>query len=223
VRDTHHASGIHLHLGVQVAGFEVQGQRLCALQVNGQRHGVALLVLAVGAEPETALAQAAGLACQNGIVVDVGLRSTDPHILAMGDCANFPDHRTGQRLRLESVQNANDQARTAFATLAGREEPYQALPWFWSEQGSLRLQMAGLLPSAGVEAGSCTAVCHRRANPTVGSFSLLHYVGERLVCVESVNAPMDHMAARKLLAAGISPAPAAACDAAVALKQHLAA
>ena len=120
---------------------------------------------------------------------------------------------SGRALRLESVQNANDQARCALATLLGNPEPYRALPWFWSEQGSLRLQMAGLMPAEGTR--------YRRPGATPASFSILHYVGERLVCVESVNAPVEHMTARKLLEAGRSPEPSVACDASVALKTHL--
>ena len=145
------------------------------------------------------------------------MRTSDPHILAIGDCTSFPEGNaggpTGRRLRLESVQNANDQARSAAATLQGREEPYRALPWFWSEQAALRMQMAGLMPADGVR--------HRRPGANAASFSILHYVGERLVCVESVNAPIDHMAARKLLEAGKSPVPALACDPAVPLKSHV--
>ncbi len=207
---THRASGIDLRLGVKVADFTVEGNRLASLSVDGQPHAVELLVMGIGAAPQTQLAQDAGLACDNGILVDEALRTSDPSILAIGDCAGFPEHGSGRRLRLESVQNANDQARTALATLTGQPEPYRALPWFWSEQGSLRLQMAGLMPADGVR--------HRRAGATPASFSILHYVGDRLACVESVNAPLDHMAARKLLETGRSPAPAVACDPAVALK-----
>ena len=207
---THRASGIDLRLGVKVGDFVVEGDRLASLSVDGQPHAVELLVMGIGAAPQTQLAQDAGLACDNAIVVDAALRTSDPSILAVGDCASFPEHGSDRRLRLESVQNANDQARTALATLTGQPEPYRALPWFWSEQGSLRLQMAGLMPADGVR--------HRRAGATPASFSILHYVGERLACVESVNAPLDHMAARKLLETAKSPAPAVACDPAVALK-----
>ncbi len=236
----HRAGGIDLRLGVVVGGFEVErcdaelggvgahvggaaggaangSARLAALTVDGRREPVELLVLGIGAAPETRLASAAGLRCDNGIVVDAFMRSSDPAVLAVGDCCNFPEHglppNTARRLRLESVQNANDQARTAVATLLGREEPYQALPWFWSEQAALRLQMAGLMPADGTR--------HRRPGASPASFSLLHYVGERLVCAESVNAPMDHMAARKLIEAGKSPAPELACDPATPLKAHL--
>lgn len=211
----HRAGGIGVRLGVTVSDFVVEGDRLAALSVDGHRELVDLLVMGIGAAPETTLARAAGLEidpASGGIAVDASLRSADPAILALGDCASFPEHGGARRLRLESVQNANDQARTAVATISGTAEPYRALPWFWSEQGPMRLQMAGLMPADGVR--------HRRPGATPASFSLLHYVGERLVCVESVNAPMDHIAARKLLEAGRSPAPALACDPAVPLKAH---
>lgn len=213
VLETHRAAGMDLRLGMAVGGFEVAGDRLQALHVDGRREEVDLLLLGIGAVAEHRLASEAGLACDNGIVVDAFMRTSDPAILAVGDCTSFPEPGTGRRLRLESVQNANDQARTATSTLLGREAPYQALPWFWSEQGSLRLQMAGLMPADGVR--------HRRNGANANAFSILHYVGERLVCVESVNAPADHLPSRKLLETGKSPAPAIACDAAVPLKTHL--
>ncbi|CAN5816156.1 FAD-dependent oxidoreductase [soil metagenome] len=210
---THRANGIDVRLGVSVGHFEVKDGQLISLVVEGVREPVETLVLGIGAVPEHTLASAAGLECENGIVVDEHMRSSDPAILAIGDCTNFHEHRGARRVRLESVQNANDQARTALATLLGREEPYRALPWFWSEQGSMRLQMAGLMPVDGAR--------HRRAGASAASFSILHYIGAQLVCVESVNAPVDHMAARKLLEAAISPEPMVACDPAVALKAHL--
>lgn len=213
VLQTHGDAGIALRLGVAVGGFEVEGDRLVALTVDGQREPVELVVLSVGAVPEHALASAAGLHCENGIVVDECMRTSDPAILAIGDCTSFPEPTSGRQLRLESVQNANDQARTACATLTSQAQPHRALPWFWSEQASLRLQMAGLMPTDGTR--------HRRPGATPASFSILHYLGERLVCVESVNAPLDHMAARKLLESGKSPAPALACDAAIPMKAHL--
>ena len=130
---------------------------------------------------------------------------------------SFPTHplaqHVGGRLRLESVQNANDQARTAAATLQGREEPYRALPWFWSEQGPMRLQMVGLAPPDGAR--------YRRPGASPQSFSVLHYVGGALRCVESVNAPMDHIMARRLLETGRNPEPELACNPASPLKSFL--
>jgi 3-phenylpropionate/trans-cinnamate dioxygenase ferredoxin reductase subunit len=217
----HRAAGISLRLGARLGEIEHDGDRLLALTVDGQHQPVQRLLLGIGAEPETGLAAAAGLACDNGIVVDAALRSSDPAILAIGDVANFPVAPAwapaGTRARLESVQNANDQARTAALTIQGQQPVYAALPWFWSEQGPMRLQMAGLMPAPetpGVHR-------HRRPGASDASFSILHYVGERLVCVESVNAPMDHMMSRKLLEAGAHPAPAVACDPALALKSLL--
>ena len=210
----HRASGIEVRTGVAVGGFDVQGDRLVALEAGCERVPVDTLLLGVGAVPEHTLASAAGLDCDNGIVVDEHLRTSDPQVLAIGDCTNFPEPGSGRRLRLESVQNANDQAKAAAATILGTPQPYRALPWFWSEQGSMRLQMAGLMPADGER--------HRRPGATAASFSLLHYAGGRLVCVESVNAPLDHMAARRLLELGRSPEPAAAVDPAVPLKSFTA-
>lgn len=213
VLQTHRHHGVDIRLGAAVNGFEVSGGRLVSLVVNGQREPVELLLLGIGAEPEDHLAREAGLDCDNGVVVDACMRTSDPAILAIGDCTRFPEHRGGRRVRLESVQNATDQARTALATLTDRPEPYRALPWFWSEQGSLRLQMAGLMPVDGTP--------HRRPGPTADSFSVLHYAGDRLACVESVNAPADHLSARKLMEADKHPAPEVACDSSVPLKTLL--
>jgi 3-phenylpropionate/trans-cinnamate dioxygenase ferredoxin reductase subunit len=213
VLETHRGHGIDVQVGVAVGGFEVSGGRLAALAVDGVRQDVDLVVLGIGAMPDHDLASQAGLDCDNGIVVDEHMRTSDPAVLAIGDCTSFPEAGTGRRLRLESVQNAHDQARTACATIIGQPQPYQAVPWFWSDQGDLRLQMVGLT--------SADCVRHRRAGATTRSFSLLHYVGERLSCVESVNAPMDHLAARKLLETGRAPPPEVACDSAIPLKQHL--
>ncbi len=221
---THQAAGIEVLLGAQLGGIEHDGQRLQALTVNGQRQPVDLLLLGIGAEPELGLAQAAGLACGNGIIVDAAMRSSDPLILAIGDLANFPvDPRWapgGQRLRLESVQNANDQARCAALTLQGQAPVYAALPWFWSEQGAMRLQMAGLMPAAGTP-GTPEIRQYRRPGANPGSFSILHYLGDQLLCVESANAPMDHVMSRKLMEAGKHPPPEVFSDPAVALKTLL--
>jgi 3-phenylpropionate/trans-cinnamate dioxygenase ferredoxin reductase component len=210
---THRGKGIDVRVGVAVGGFEISGDRLERLAVDGISQHVELMIQGIGAAPEHTLASDAGLLCENGIVVDAHMRTSDPSILAIGDCTSFPEHGSGRHLRLESVQNANDQARTAAGTITGEAKAYNPLPWFWSDQGDLRLQMAGLMPAEGKR--------HRREGPTPQSFSILHYVGERLSCVESVNAPADHLAARKLLETGRSIPPEAACDPAVPLKQRV--
>ena len=219
---SHRATGIAVDLNATLGAIEHDHSRLLALTVNDQRQAVERLLLGIGAEPEVGLALAADLLVDNGIVVDAAMRSSDPSILAIGDVARFPVSPrwapAGTTLRLESVQNANDQARTAALTIQGQAPTYAALPWFWSEQGQLRLQMAGLMPAPDTPGASR----HRRSGANEASFSILHYVADRLVCVESVNAPMDHVMSRKLLEADRHPAPAQACDPAVALKSLLA-
>jgi 3-phenylpropionate/trans-cinnamate dioxygenase ferredoxin reductase subunit len=215
---THRAAGMDVRIAVRACNWQTEGRRLGAIDVDGETLPVDLMLLGIGAVPETALAQAAGLECADGIVVDAYMQTSDEAVLAVGDCTRFPDRRAGQALRLESVQNANDQARTAVATLTGAKRPHDAVPWFWSDQGGLRLQMAGLVPAEGT-AGLDTV---RRPGANPASFSLLHYVDGQLRCVESVNAPVDHMMSRKLLEAGRNPDPAVAADPAVPLKSHLA-
>lgn len=210
---THRSDGLDIRLDVSVDGYQVEGERLAAMQVDGVRVPIDLLVVGIGAVSEKTLAHEAGLTCNNGIVVDSCMRTSDMSILAIGDCTEFPETGSGHMRRLESVQNANDQAKTACATILGKEEPYRAVPWFWSEQGSLRLQMAGLMPTEGTR--------HRRDGASPNSFSILHYVGSSLRCVESVNLPIDHLMARKLLEAGRSPPWQQACDPAIALKSFV--
>lgn len=205
----HHLElGTQVQLGVAVGHFECEGGRLKALQCNGARHAVDELLLGIGAVPETTLAHAAGLEIGNGVLVDSGMVTSDPDILAIGDCTSFEHH--GERVRLESVQNANDQAKVAAATILGKPAAYRPVPWFWSEQSGMRLQMVGLW-RAGLETV-------RRQGAAPGSFSLFHFAGAQLVSVESVNAPVDHMWARKLLEKGISPSPQQAADTSFALK-----
>lgn len=210
---THRASGIDLRLGTTIGDIEHDGTCVTALTVDGRKEAVELLVVGIGATPSTSLAEAAGLACDNGILVDAFLHTSDPSILAIGDVANFPLFGAEKFVRLESVQNASDQARTAVSSILGQPTSYRSLPWFWSDQGAIRLQMAGLVPT--------TADSYRRTGTQPNSFSILHYVQNRLVCVESVNAPADHLAARRLLEAGISPDPMEARDPKTPLKQFL--
>ena len=204
----------HLHLGTQVelgaavGELESDGSRLLGLHVGGQRRAIEQLLLGIGAVPETSLAHAAGLDVGNGILVDAGMVTSDPCILAIGDCTSFEYH--GHRLRLESVQNANDQGKVAAATLLGQPAAYRPTPFFWSDQGGMRLQMVGLWRQG------LAAV--RRQGTAAASLSWFHYDGPALVAVESVNAPVDHMMARKLLEKDVSPTPQQAADSAFALR-----
>ncbi|MFI2643406.1 FAD-dependent oxidoreductase [Streptomyces sp. NPDC018610] len=158
-----------------------------------------LVVIGVGVLPNTELAAAAGLLVGDGIVVDRHLRTDDPDVYAVGDCARFPSASAGRHLRLESVQNACDQARCVAAALTGEPVPYTAVPWFWSEQGPVRLQIAGL------SAGHDETVLH--GDPATGRFSVLCFHRGRLAAVESVGRPADHAIARRLLATGAPLSP----------------
>ncbi|MFT4103941.1 MAG: FAD-dependent oxidoreductase [Burkholderiaceae bacterium] len=214
----HRASGIDIRLNTRLDDARFDAGRLTALSVGGQPVPVDLVVMGIGAVPETTLAEAAGLECSDGVIVDASMRTNDPAVLAIGDCTRFADRRSGKVIRLESVQNANDQARTAVATLRGEPRDHDAVPWFWSDQGTIRLQMAGLVPPEPTPGH----VVVRRPGASERSFSLFHYVDGTLRCVESVNAAPDHIAARKLLDLGRNPDPALVGDPSVALKTLLA-
>jgi 3-phenylpropionate/trans-cinnamate dioxygenase ferredoxin reductase component len=173
-----------------------------------------LVVIAIGILPNVELAERAGLAVRDGIVVDETLRTSDPAVWAIGDCANYPSAQLGRSVRLESVQNATDHGRAVAAAITGEPAAYEALPWFWSDQHSRKLQIAGLLH------GHDSAVL--RGDPRGDAYSVFCFDGDQLVCVESVNRMPDHMAARKLLAAGRTIEPDHAADEAFDLKAYAA-
>jgi 3-phenylpropionate/trans-cinnamate dioxygenase ferredoxin reductase component len=182
---------------------------------DGTRLDADLVLIGVGVVPNVELAEEAGLAVRDGIVVDETLRTSDPAVWAIGDCASYPSAQLGRPVRLESVQNATDHGRAVAAAITGQPAPYDALPWFWSDQHSRKLQIAGLLH------GHDRTVL--RGDPAAEAFSVFCFAGDQLVCVESVNRMPDHMAARKLLAAGRTIDPDAAADEAFDLKAHAAA
>jgi 3-phenylpropionate/trans-cinnamate dioxygenase ferredoxin reductase component len=163
-----------------------------------------LVVVGVGILPDDGLAANAGLDCLNGIAVNENLEASDPSISAIGDCAAFPSHLVNMSIRLESVQNAVDQARCVAGRLVGKKAPYRSLPWFWSDQGDLKLQIAGL--SQGVDQWVL------RGDQETRSFGAFGFRGGDLVVVETVNRPSDHMAARKLLEIGARISPGEAAD-----------
>jgi 3-phenylpropionate/trans-cinnamate dioxygenase ferredoxin reductase subunit len=184
----HRSHGSVIHLGASISEI---GPDAVLLQ-DGRQIEADLVVLGTGVRPCNALAQQTGLNCDNGIQVDEFTRTSDPDIIAIGDCAAHPNYLTGKTLRLESVQNAIDQAKIAAKTLTGKREPYRAVPWFWSDQFDIKLQMAGL------SADTDQAVT--RGDPAGRAFSIFYFSNIRLMAVDSINAPADHMAARRILA-----------------------
>ncbi len=211
----HRSHGVQLELGAQIAAVEhdagntVTGVRM----VDGSVYPAGLVVVGIGVNANDALARAAGLECDRGIVVDACGRTSDPVIVAAGDCTarRLPD---GSLLRLESVNNATEQGKSAAAALLGQERPFSSTPWFWSDQYDKKLQMAGL--SMGADRWAV------RGDMSNGSFTVYHYKGDKLIAADSVSASKDHLLVRKLLDAGISPTPDQAGDTAFDLNSLLA-
>ncbi len=210
--DAHRGFGARFELGHGVAGLHGAGGWVSEVELSdGRRLKADLVIVGVGVTAEDALAIEAGLDCADGVVVDADLVSSDPAISAIGDCCRFPHAGFGAQLRLESVQNATDQAKCVARRLTGRPEPYDSLAWFWSDQGDLKLQIAGL--SHGVDRWVRRARSGERALTTFG------FIGERLAVVETVNRAADHMAARRILAAGTPVSPAEAADESLDLRK----
>jgi 3-phenylpropionate/trans-cinnamate dioxygenase ferredoxin reductase component len=213
-QSSHTAAGIRIHLGVQVTSIESDGQNVTGVSLSDGRHMPAdLVVVGVGVLPNVELAAEAGLPVAAGIVVDEHLLTADPDISAVGDCALYASPRFGGSLRLESVQNAADHARCVAARLTGDAKPYDGLPWFWSDQGPHKLQIAGLTT------GYDRVVV--RGDRGQGAFSAFCYKSGQLVGIESVNRAGDHMFGRRLLAANGSITPEQAADPAFDLKGAL--
>ncbi|MEU8028767.1 FAD-dependent oxidoreductase [Streptomyces sp. NPDC049099] len=200
----HRQQGVRLLTGSEVASLHgsAAGQVEVVRLNDGTRLPADLVVVGIGVLPRSELAADAGLLVGDGVIVDQWLRTNDRSVYAIGDCARFRSARQGRHIRLESVQNASDQARCVATAICGAPAPYTAVPWFWSEQCALRLQLAGL-------------TAHHDETVTVGDpdegrFSVLCYREGALVGVESVGRPADHGIARRLLASGTGPSPAQA-------------
>jgi 3-phenylpropionate/trans-cinnamate dioxygenase ferredoxin reductase subunit len=191
------------------------GRATAVITDGGVRIASDLVVAGVGAVPNTELAAEAGLLVDDGIVVDAHLRTKDPAIWAIGDCVRFPSHFSGVSARVESVQNATDQgivaAKNIIANLRNESaEQYAAVPWFWSNQGDARLQIAGM-----GDAAKADVVVRDYGDDKISVFA---YEQGKLTVVESVNVPADHIAARRIIAAGGKLDPVQAADPSIPLK-----
>ena len=213
----HRDWGAVVSLGVGVTRILGDGRRATGVETtDGRVLPADLVLICIGVLPNAELAGDAGLAVENGIAVDEYLTTADPMVSAIGDCANFPTRFALGRVRLELVQNGVDQAREVAARIAGkRVAPYDKVPWFWSDQNNLKLQIAG------ITVGHDAAIL--RGDPESRSFSVFCFRGDRLVGVELVNRPADHIVARRLLqAADPRLTPAEAADESCDLKAHMA-
>ncbi len=200
--------------GTLVVGFgclDVQG---AGGQAGSQKAGPVAANQAVDTPLAHRVANIARVARTTLTVVSAGAvrlgRSSDPDVYAAGDVASYRHPFSDRRMRLESVQNAIDQAKAVAAAIAGAEKPYTTIPWFWSDQFEFKLQMVGL--SEGCDSHV------QRGDMADGRFSIFHYRDGRLRAIDSVNKPADHMMGRRLLAAGLSPTPEQAADGSFPLK-----
>ncbi len=211
-RKLHGAHGVDIREGVALdhltgKGGHVTGARLA----DGSNVQADLVIVGIGITPDTALAEATGLAIDNGISVDTRGRTSARHIWAAGDCASFP-HEGGQ-LRLESVPNAIDMAECVADNIMGAETAYVPKPWFWSDQYDVKLQIAGL------NTGYTDVIT--RPGTREGSVSFWYFAGDRLLAVDAANEPRAYMIGKRLIEAGQSPAPAQVADPKTDLKALL--
>jgi 3-phenylpropionate/trans-cinnamate dioxygenase ferredoxin reductase component len=213
--DLHRQHGLDMRFGETVVGIEAAAGARDVVLADGRRVRAELIVAGIGGIPNDDLASAAGIACSNGIDVDDHGRTDCANIYAAGDCCNHHSIFAGRRVRLESVQNATDQGKSAGTAIAGKAEPYVSVPRFWSDQYDAKLQTVGL------SAPQDSTVI--RGAIADGRFSIFYYRQEgleqvRLMAVDSINRPGDQMIARRLIAASRSPSPQQAADLSFDLK-----
>ena len=191
--DRHAREGVEVLCRMSVTAFAGDAHGRVRAVVCGDREFAAdVVIVGVGIQPETALAAASGLRCENGIWVDEYCQTSDSHVYAAGDCTWHPSVRYGRRVRLESVDNAVEQAKTAALNICGKPARHEHVPWFWSDQYDLKLQIAGL--SQGYDQ---TVL---RGDPQAGKFALYYFAQDELLACDSVNSPKDFMTAKKWIA-----------------------
>ena len=212
----HARQGVQLMCNTQVSRLVGHEGKVTAVETaSGERLPADLVVIGIGVIPNVELAVACHLPVDDGVVVNDQVQTRDPQISAVGDvAAHVSRYADGQCIRLESVQNACDQARCVAARIAGNPGAYDALPWFWTHQGELKLQMAGV-PGADYEEVV-------RGDERSSACSVFLFRQGRLTCVETLNRPAEHLLARKLLAARVPVTPTQAGDAGFDLKTLLA-
>jgi 3-phenylpropionate/trans-cinnamate dioxygenase ferredoxin reductase subunit len=210
----HRKHGVDIRTGVGVHEFEGDPKVHTVVLTDGTRLPADLVIVGIGLVPNTELAEAAGLPVSNGIVVDQFTRTADPNIYAIGDCSNHVNEfYPGRRLRLESVPNATEQARVCAAAICGKPTPYNAVPWFWSDQYNLKLQMVGL--SEGYDQSVV------RGDMDTEAFSVFYLREGTLIAADTVSRAQDFMIAKRLIAERAKVTAAALADESVPLKSLL--
>jgi 3-phenylpropionate/trans-cinnamate dioxygenase ferredoxin reductase subunit len=205
----HAREGVPIHCNTSVTAFLGDG-RVRAVACGDREFPADLVIVGVGILPDVSLAAAAGIRCENGVWVDEHCRTSDPDVYAAGDCTNHPSVRYGRRVRLESVDNAVEQAKTAASNMCGKPARHEHVPWFWSDQYDVKLQIAGL------SQGYDRAIV--RGNPDAGSFALYYLAHGELLAVDAVNSPRDFMTGKKWIAERKHPDSAKLADTTIDLK-----
>ena len=191
----HRSRGVDIRLGCRLASIDGDDSRATGITLaSGERIAADLILAATGARANDDIAKAAGLPCEEGIVVDDFARAA-PDVYAIGDCARFYSHRYGRKIRLECVQNAIDQAKAAADAMLGKPKPYDPVPWFWSDQYEIKLQITGLLD--GFDTSETIG------NPADAKFSVEYRKGGKLIAVDAVNDGRAHMLGRRRIAADL--------------------
>jgi 3-phenylpropionate/trans-cinnamate dioxygenase ferredoxin reductase subunit len=207
----HREEGVHVLTGAKVLGFDGK-DAVTRVACDSGTFPADIVVLGAGAIPNVELAQAAGLTIDDGIVIDPQCRTSDPAIYAIGDCTTQHHALVDRRLRLESVHNALEQGRVAAAAICGRPAPASQVPWFWSDQYDVKLQIAGL------SAGHDQAIV--RGEPERGrSFAVFYLSGGTLTAVDAVNRTPEFMMSKQLIAERAKVDPAKLADERVPMRE----
>ena len=208
--EVHKNAGVNIVTSTAVTAFEGDGKLQRVVCNNGQSYAADLAIVGIGILPNVELAQSIGLNCDNGIVVNEYAQTSDPDIYAAGDCTNHPNELLERRLRLESVPNALAQGKAAALHILGKAEKYAEVPWFWSDQYDLKLQMTGLS-----EPGDTVVI---RGSMAERKFSACYLRNGVFVSCNCVNMAKDFLQSKKLIAAKVKPDPVRLADATIALK-----
>lgn len=179
-----------------ITAVDEAGQKLNVVCSGGESLHADIVLVGVGVQPNTTLAEQAGLLVEDGIVVDDGARTSDPDVFAAGDCTRHPNAIFARKLRLESVQNANDQARIAAANLCGKKASYRSVPWFWSDQYDIKLQMVGLSD------GYDEMTVRGEPDNDEDGFAVFYKKQGRLIAADCVRRPKEFMVCKQLIADG---------------------
>ena len=208
--ELHSSRGVEIRTGTRVSGFGGEG-RVTSVICGDEEISAELVIVGIGIIPNVELAEAAGITLENGIKVDEYGRTSAPNVYAAGDCASLP--YKGERIRLESVQNAIDQADNVAANIMGQDVPYVPMPWFWSDQYDIKLQIAGL--NRGYDA------VYERRDADSDAQSFWYYHGDTLLAVDAINDSRAYMVGKRLIEMGKSPTPQEAMDPETNLKALL--